>query len=345
MTEGSTDEERQARASLLAAWARVAATQRTRTNDRLTTWRAHRPMVDIAARVWERDRSVAGTVLGSAVAFRLFLFFVPTVLFVVGILGALSGLVASDRVSEGVGVSGTVAEQIEAALDQNGSTRWLAVLAGLWGMAIAGRTVTRVLQASSALAWRTAVQLKVGVRVAGTVVGVLVALALMTALVNRARQVGITLAGLSLLGALAVYTVGWLVVARTLPSGARDPAAAIPGAVLVGSAFVVLQAVSQFYLSSQLSGASQLYGALAGGIAVLGWFFIIGRVFVLSFVLDAVVYERFGSISTVVFGLPLLRVLPRRSPRVARFFDLDRADRDGSSEAGETPGPAAPPPR
>jgi uncharacterized BrkB/YihY/UPF0761 family membrane protein len=36
------------------------------------------------------------------------------------------------------------------------------------------------------------------------------------------------------------------------------------------------------------------------------------------------VYERYGSVSTLFFSLPVVRIVPRRSARVRRFFDLDR---------------------
>jgi hypothetical protein len=42
-----------------------------------------------------------------------------------------------------------------------------------------------------------------------------------------------------------------------------------------------------------------------------------------SFILDAVLHERLGSVSKLFFDLPGLRVLPRRIPRLARFFDLE----------------------
>jgi hypothetical protein len=38
--------------------------------------------------------------------------------------------------------------------------------------------------------------------------------------------------------------------------------------------------------------------------------------------LNAVMYERIGSITGFVFGLPVLRILPKRSPKFARFFGL-----------------------
>ena len=84
-----------------------------------------------------------------------------------------------------------------------------------------------------------------------------------------------------------------------------------------------MQAVSQLYLPDKIGRASQLYGAIGTTIVTLGWFFILGRAIVLGMSLDAVIYERFGSVSQFVFSLPLFRILRRRSSWIRRFFDLD----------------------
>ena len=49
----------------------------------------------------------------------------------------------------------------------------------------------------------------------------------------------------------------------------------------------------------------------------------VGRAMVLAMVLNAVIHERVGTISQAVFSLPVLRILPRKSPWIRRFFDLD----------------------
>ena len=84
-----------------------------------------------------------------------------------------------------------------------------------------------------------------------------------------------------------------------------------------------LQAVSQIYLSRAISQSSTLYGGLAASITTLGWFFFVGRTVVFAMSVNAVLYERFGSISQFIFGLPVVRILPRRSPKLRRFFGLD----------------------
>lgn len=56
--------------------------------------------MDLALRWYERDREAAGTVVGSALAFRLFLFFIPLLLFVVGLTGSRTTTSASSRRSQ-----------------------------------------------------------------------------------------------------------------------------------------------------------------------------------------------------------------------------------------------------
>jgi uncharacterized BrkB/YihY/UPF0761 family membrane protein len=63
--------------------------------------------------------------------------------------------------------------------------------------------------------------------------------------------------------------------------------------------------------------------AVAGAtIVTLGWFFILGRAIVIAIELNVVIHDRCCSVSTIVFCLPLLGGLPRRSARLRRFFDL-----------------------
>jgi len=125
----------------------------------------------------------------------------------------------------------------------------------------------------------------------------------------------------SVLGA-AVFSLAWFAVLWALPKGTPDPGAILPGAALVGASLTVLQWFMQFYLPSRLERSSATSGAMGSAVAVLGAMFIIGRVMASSFVLNAVVYERLGSVSGLVFGLPGVRRLPLRYPRLARWFDL-----------------------
>ena len=161
-------------------------------------------------------------------------------------------------------------------------------------------------------------------RLVGAIVGLIAGIGLIAAIVNRIRtELGVGVATISFAGALVVYALAWVVLSMMLPRASTDPGVVLPGAVLVGITLSGMQAVSQLYLPGRLSRASELYGAIGTTIVTLGWFFILGRAMVLAMVLNAVIYERFGSISRLAFSLPVMRILPRKSAWVRRFFDLD----------------------
>ena len=291
---------------------------------RLAAKHEHRPLIDVAQRIYRRDRESAGTVVGSAVAFRLFLFFVPLLLFLVGLVGIIATWVDAEEVQEQTGITGGLADQIDAALSQPDSSRWIATILGLFGMASAGRALSKVLVSASCLAWRLPVRAKASLRIVGGIVGLVAGIGLVAVIVNRIRaDLGLAATGLSFLAAVVVYGLAWLALSMILPRATNDPGALLPGAVLVGLTIAGMQAVSQLYLPNRMGQASELYGAIGTTIVTLGWFFILGRAMVLAMALNAVIHERFGTISQAVFSLPVLRVLPRKSRWIRRFFDLD----------------------
>lgn len=282
-----------------------------------------RPLLDVGLRIYQRDRDAAGAVVGSALAFRLFLFFVPLTLFVVGLLGFVTRWVEPDDVNEATGLGGTLAAQISTAMSQPSSTRWVATLTGLLGMVWAGRSLSKVMVSASCLAWRLPVTTKASVRVIGSIVGLVIGIAVVATIVNHIRRdVGLGAASLSFLAVAVIYGIAWMAVSLLLPRVTRDPGALLPGAAFVGVVIAGMQAVAQLYIPDRLGRASALYGALATTIVTLGWFFFLGRAMVFGMAIDAAIFERFGSISRFVFRLPIVRVVPRRSNWIRKFFDL-----------------------
>jgi uncharacterized BrkB/YihY/UPF0761 family membrane protein len=306
-------------------------------NTRFDQIRERSPLIDIGTSVFERDKQAAGTLLGSALALRLFLFFVPLALFAVGVAGILGGHLGVSSPSDTAGLSGSVAQQINSAFDQSGTTPWLAAGLGLIGVASTGRSLTRALVLSSALSWQLGGKQKTPVRAIGVVVGLVVGVTLAAAILNRIREAsGVAVASVSFLGAAAIYVVLWSLLFQALPRATTDPGAALPGASIVGVGLAGLQAVSQLYLPRQIENASSVYGALGITIAFLGWFFFLGRAIAFSFSLNAVIYERIGSVSGVVFAVPVIRELPRRVPAVARYFALE--SEPSTASASSDPG-------
>ncbi|WP_162942311.1 YhjD/YihY/BrkB family envelope integrity protein [Desertimonas flava] len=270
-----------------------------------------------------RDREAAGSVLGGAIAFRLFLFVVPFVLLLVGLAGFMERQLDEEQL-ESAGIAGTIAAQIDAAVTQPDSARWLAIGLGLVGMVSTGRTLSKVLAQSSCLAWRVPVRARPSARLIGTMIGLFIGVGLVAVVVNSLRlHFGVGAASASFAVAAALYAGAWMVLSGLLPHPTSDPGVLVPGGLIVGIALAGMQAVSQLYLPRRFASASQLYGALGITVVTLGWFFIAARAMVMSFVVDAVVYERFGSVSRVVFALPVLRRLPSRWPQIGRVFQLD----------------------
>ena len=118
---------------------------------------------------------------------------------------------------------------------------------------------------------------------------------------------------------------------RAATRGTSDLSAVLPGAVLFSVTLAGMEAVTQLYLPGRFDHASALYGSIGVTVVTLGWFFILGRILVLSMTINAVVYERIGSVSIFIFGLPLVRNLPRRWPWVADLIGLDHQDRAAAS--------------
>jgi uncharacterized BrkB/YihY/UPF0761 family membrane protein len=298
--------------------------------------------VDLAVLLYERDRETFASVLGSAIAMRLFLFFVPVIVFCVGVVNLIAGSDRLGHLIHSANVTGSVAKQIESSLKSTGGKgSWALVFTGIFASIWAGRHLTRVLAACSAGAWRMGgMGAKATLRMAGMVTSLLFVAIVVSSLINRFREdSGIAAATGSLILAGVVYALAWFVVTMTLPRSTTDPGALLPGAALFGVTMALLQWFMQFYLPNKISRSSTTMGSIGFAVAVLGYLFFIGRIMAASLILDAVMFEKFGSLSEVVFALPVLRALPRRYPKLRHFFDLsdpiDQAEPVDTSDADD----------
>src|SRR6476620_2118402 len=75
---------------------------RRRLGDRLARYQSV-PIVGLGVDLYQRDRESAGSMVGSAVAFRLFTYFVPLLLFLVGLAGFLSGHIDAEDLNTNAG--------------------------------------------------------------------------------------------------------------------------------------------------------------------------------------------------------------------------------------------------
>lgn len=205
---------------------------------------------------------------------------------------------------------------------------WWILLSGTVLTLTAGYSLTKVLAASSGRAWNMTVrESKVPPLAILALIGVLFAEIASASIFQGLRDVpGIPAALTAWLIAIASTAVIWFLVMLLLPRKVRDPGALLPGAAAMGIAYSTLQWFMQLYLPNNVARTSDTFGELALTVATLGNYFFIGRLMASSFVITAVVYERWGSLSQLLFELPGLRRIARRSPKLRRYFNLNVAD-------------------
>jgi uncharacterized BrkB/YihY/UPF0761 family membrane protein len=319
--EGPEELEVSTRIGRLRANSELRATQ---AKDWLDRRRTEAVPVDLAVHYYERDRDSFASVLGAAIALRLFLFIVPTILVVVSVILLIGGHDSVRSLADSSGITGDLANQVDQATSTSTSTNLGLLVGGVWLMLWAGRSLTKVLAACSAGAWRlTGRQGRATLRMAVAVTTLVFLVVVTAAIMNRIKQEqGLAVVTTSWVAAACLYGVSWFLVSATLPRATRDPGALLPGALLVGSAFAGLQWFMQYYLPAKLDRSTALAGGVGVAVATLGYMFLVGRLMASSLILDAVIYDRVGSVSEIVFALPGLRRLPRRFPRIARYFDI-----------------------
>jgi hypothetical protein len=309
------------------------------------TWVEHRRKhwapLDVMITYYERDREAIASVLGSAVALRLYLFFIPALIMMVGLAIVVVGQDQLDSMLTSVSVTGTMAKDISSAASASDGTGLALIVVGAWLTAWAGWSLTRVLAASAGRAWRLDPKTsKATAPAVAALTAMILVLFSCTLLLNRLRdRHGVAADTTSWLITAALIAAAWFVVSWFLPHRTSDPGALLPGAAALGVGLTALQWFMQFYLPHELAQTSKFAGQLGTSMAALGYLFLIGRLMVVTFVIDAVVFERVGSISRFVFGLPVVRALPRRYPVVDRFFDLSDTRRDDRPDESPRPEP------
>lgn len=249
---------------------------------------------------------------------------VPTVAMSVALIVLVVGPDGLDALLRQASVTGELAQEVNTSTDTSTSTLIVAIVTSAWLAAWAGRNLVVVLAACSGTAWRLDVAARRATLRVSAAVTILVFVIVITASVTNRLRADFGIAGSTtswIVGASA-FTAAWFAVMWVLPRGTPDPGAVLPGAALVGLSLTVLQWFMQFYLPSKLERNSAVAGGVGTTVAILGSMFLVGRLMASSFVLNSVIFERLGSISSALFSLPGIRRLPERFPVIVRWFDL-----------------------
>jgi uncharacterized BrkB/YihY/UPF0761 family membrane protein len=257
--------------------------------------RERRYVVALGFLILDRSRQTAASVLAGALAFRFFLTLLPLTLVSVVGLGYLKsvGGTPADAVKQ-FGIKGVLASTINDSASFSDPGRTTILVLGLLAVFSGARTTAATVRAIHALAWGVPVQRwRKGGRAGMIFLAAVIIGFACAGLASRARaEAGVVVGlGASLITAAAAGAI-WFGISFLLPhrEGVRWPAF-VPGAVLFGAGFAILQAITANWIGPKLSHESSLYGSLGVSFVVLGWLYVVGRLFVAAPLLNHSIQE------------------------------------------------------
>jgi uncharacterized BrkB/YihY/UPF0761 family membrane protein len=240
---------------------------------------------------WRQDRSIGGTLLSAALAFRIFIWLLPCAL----LISALIGFTPSDDGSAGdlakhAGLSPLIASLLDQVAAESRGGRFVTAGVALVLLAYAGVGLSRAMDGVRVRVWgpfeRRGMRSVVGRAAAysGVLLLLIIGNAGIAVLYGSTRLSGVLL---SLLAVAFFLVIGALL----LYSGPFDWRAALPGAALVAVGVEVLRLVSTYYLPGRFERATQLYGALGFAAVALVWLTLLARLVVMGHVLNLVLSQ------------------------------------------------------
>lgn len=265
---------------------------------RATAWGPLEPVAEVGWRTLRRDASIGGSVLGAALAYRIFVWLLPFALvLVLGlalVVGRTDGSVA--EATRDAGLTGFIASSVADAAE--GTHGW-AVLAGLVAALVVllyqSSALLRAMRAVTALAWRLPVTRAPNAARAGLLfLGWLLAFIAVGSSAAPIRQALVF--PVDLFVNVVAYGAGlpllWLLLSWfLLPHGAERWPDLVPGALLVGVGVAAISLFNTLVLFPWLSEREETYGVLGVAAGLLFGFFLIGRTIELAAALNATLVE------------------------------------------------------
>ena len=261
--------------------------------ERVTTWGPTGPLAEVGWRTFRRDQSVAGSVMASALAYRLFVWMLPLALLLVGGLGLLAEASDGDPTTyvEDAGIAGYFAESVgEATAEVNGLTRAALIVGASLVLLYATYVLLRALRAVSALTWRVPMR---AMRRPATqtliLLGLLLGMVVAGGLTNRISGVAdVPVGWLVALVSLAVAPCFYvLLCVLLLPNGAERWTSHLPGAALFYLMVAAINLFTALILYPWVARKQETYGVLGVAAGVLLTLFVISRALVISTALNA----------------------------------------------------------
>lgn len=265
---------------------------------RLEQERERRYVVALIFTIAEHGRQSAASVLAGALAFRLFLTLLPVTLVLVVGLGYLksAGGAPTDALKQ-FGIKGVIASTIDHSASFSNPGRTAVLALGVVGVLSGARTTTATLRAIHALAWGIPVaRWRRRSAAAMIFLGTVVVGFASAGLAARVRSDAGALLGFGATSLMAlIVSVVWLGASWLLPHrDGIDWTALVPGALLGGVGFALLELLTANWVGPNLDHKSALYGSLGVSFVVLGWLYVVGRLMVAAPLLNVAMLEHRG---------------------------------------------------
>jgi len=257
--------------------------------------------IDTLLVIRSRDRAVAGNLLASAIAYRLFFWMLPLALFVTAGLGfaEASSSGESQRVAGDMGFGKSVVSVVAKASDQAERSRWLLLVFALVGLYTAGAAGARTLVAVHRFAWAMGPRVPAkGPMPPAVFTGLSFAMIGLTAGAQYLRQAAPGFGLVATVSIVVGYTALWLAISIALPHGGAPWTRLVPGALFLGAGAELMHLVSVYYLSGKIESSSELYGGLGAAATLLLGLYLVARLIVAAALLNATLWERAESRSS-----------------------------------------------
>jgi uncharacterized BrkB/YihY/UPF0761 family membrane protein len=261
---------------------------------RAESWRPEHASVEIAFRWYERDKRIAGGVLGGGLAYRFFFWLLSLAVLLSSGLGFASRSGKNvGAATQDVGLGEAVADTVSDAASQSESGRWWLLVVGIWLLLWFSYGLYRALRLVHAAAWwlppAPARRLPTAI---AAVIGITVSVIVLSAGAGWVREhVGVVAGAFATLAFLAGVGVLWVWASGKLLSVKLPWTAFLPGAALVALGLEGIHLFTVLFLAEKLASASSLYGALGLAATLLFYLFMLGRIVVWAAELNAVTWQ------------------------------------------------------
>jgi uncharacterized BrkB/YihY/UPF0761 family membrane protein len=279
--------------------------------------------VNFAFDAYSYDTESGAPVLAAALGFRVFLFAVPYVGFVLvvgGILSDITGRAASSYLHGG-GIVGLIAQSIANIAALSGWARFTTLVLVAYALFLTSRSMVKVLRIVHALVWdvprsrlRSTNRAAFGLVI---LITLLIALSIVISVLYDHSKIGGIIA--LLLYVFVPFAVWWF-VSWWLPHRPCPLAALAPGAALFAIGAEILHLVTVLWFPHYFESKSELYGTIGTAIAMLLWAYLLGRLITLAAVLNAALWGRVaGESETLAVERPDVK-LPLLDDKLTRLW-------------------------